>query len=170
MSDFVTRGAARRALAILAAGGLLTGGITAALPASAADQPAKPAASAQPDHPFKGGKAQKADKLGKRDRERLAAAQQTGDRQQTIMIVTKDGASDKVAKAIRDGGGHVRYQSAKLNYLSAVVRTSSVTKTADLADVLAVDLDETFKQPETVSRDSKGTRYTGPDASTPDNN
>ncbi|MGZ4591195.1 MAG: S8 family serine peptidase, partial [Actinomycetes bacterium] len=47
---------------------------------------------------------------------------------------------------------------------------SSVTKTADLADVLAVDLDETFKQPETVSRDSKGTRYTGPDASTPDNN
>ena len=184
MSDLTTPGAARKALAILAAGGLLTAGIAAASPSMAAERPTTDSPAADSgvsaldatspaddpvDGPVKGSGTPQDDALGELDRERLAAALQEGETRTTIMVVTKPGASDDVVKSIRAAGGYVRFHSAKLSYLSAVVRTTNVAKTADLSTVLAVDLDETLTQPDPIAQ-AGGTQYDGPDASTRDNN
>jgi hypothetical protein len=176
LSVHTKNGVARKTLAILATGGLLTGGIAAAAaaPANAANKAGKHAA-AKPKAvkalaPVKTAGAPKGDKLGQRDRQRLATARRSGDRTVTIMVVTKKGQASAVAEHIRAAGGYVRYQSSKLNYLSAVVKTAKVTTTSELTAVRAVDLDETLKIPEKAGAASTGTQFTGPDASTPDNN
>ncbi len=183
MPDSSTPGAARKALAVLAAGGLLTAGIAAASPAVAVQRTAdtgtaqegsgttdSPSDTPAPaDGPIKAD-GEEGDKLGDADREKLAEAEASGEPTTTIIVVTKDGASADVAQSIRAAGGYVRYESAKLGYLSAVVRTAQVLKTADLAKVLSVDLDETLKQPEPVARASSGVDYDGPDAGTPNSN
>jgi len=176
LSFHTSHGAARKLIAILASGGLLTGGIAAATaaPATAADRAGQHAASkhrATPTlAPIKATHAGKGDKLGQRDRERLTSARRSGDRTVTIMIVTKKGQASAVAKQIRAAGGYVRYESSTLNYLSAVVKTAKVTTTSQLAAVRAIDLDETLKIPEKAATPSAGKTYSGPDASTPDDN
>lgn len=175
MSVHATPGAARTTLALLAAGGLLTGGIASAAPATAAAQSkhSTKAAHLKPVKPittFKVSKAARDDKLGQHDRQLLDEAKRTDESTVTIMVTTKAGQASSVARSIRAKGGYVRYLAPKLNYLSAVVRTSNVTKTSSLTAVKAVDLDETVKLPEQPSRASSGTHYTGPDASTPDSN
>lgn len=183
MPDSSTPGAARKALAVLAAGGLLTAGIAAASPATAVqrtadtgttqpgstttDDPADTPAPA--DGPIKA-TGDDGDKLGDADRQRLAEAVATGEPTTTIMVMTKDGAIADVARAIRESGGYVRYQSTRLDYLSAVVRTAQVTKTVDLAAVLSVDLDVPYHLPVPEATPTNTRVYDGPDAGTPNAN
>jgi hypothetical protein len=175
LSVHTAHGVARKTLAILAIGGLLTGGVAAAAaaPASAADkvpQHSGKQKAVKALSPIKQIRVQKGDKLGQRDRERLARARRSGTQTVTIMVVTKKGQAGSVAKDIRAAGGYVRYQSSKLNYLSAVVQTTKVTKTSELTAVRAIDLDETVKIPDKAGAASTGTNFTGPDASTPNSN
>ena len=158
MSLHHTHGIARRTLAILATGSLLTGGLAAATAAQASaatnghQRAAAQHKAVRALDSFKA--AGKNDKLGHRDRQRLAVLLRKGDQQVTILVATKKGETAAVAKQIRAAGGYIRYRADKLNYLSAVVKTKKVTSTSKLAAVRAVDLDETLKIPDQPARAS----------------
>jgi len=156
------RGRGRTTLAALAAASLLTGGLAAATPASAAPQDAKP---------LKTAKVQGKDKLGSDDRTKLAKAEAKGDEFVTVMIVADKGKAGQARKQVRALGGSIRYSADKYGYFSARVPVSKVEKAAADASVLALDLDEVIKLPEasTPSAESAAAA-TGPGPSTPNDN
>src|SRR4051794_9447622 len=113
-----------------------------------------------------------ADGLDAADEQKLADRVAAGEGWTTLIMVTDKGKTSSVAASIQQAGGYVRYSSDKLNYLSAVVKTSNVEKTAKLSTVRAVDLDEVVNIPDPTVQDAGGASAAAvaPGPSTPNDN
>ncbi len=117
-----------------------------------------------------------ADKLGKKDVERLDKAVSDHKATVTIMVATTKHTANRVAAQVKALGGQVTKTSDAVGYLSAKVPTGSVKQVAALGDVDAVDLDEVFRIPDPRPESKAGASATalaavaGPSASTPDSN
>jgi len=152
----------RTTLAAVAACTLLTGGIAAATPATAAPDPTRPKAATSG----------KSDKLGAHDRDLLAKAQAKGEDRVTVMFVADRSQAAQARRSVAALGGAIRYSAARLGYFSAYVPVSKVEKAASLDSVTAADLDEVVPLPKVEpqgSTDVSGTA-SGPSSSTPDDN
>jgi subtilisin family serine protease len=151
---------ARRSVAALAVGGLLTGAVLTAPPASAA-----------PGGPVKS--AAKSDRLGSHDRELLADARADGESFVTIMVTARRGELGQAKRSLKALDATIRYAADKYDYLSARVAVGKVTKVAGLDSVRAVDLDEVVPIPKVTPQGATtaaATAFDAPDASTPDDN
>lgn len=108
----------------VALGALVAGGLTA-LPAQAA--PAAKATKSQ---------------LGKHDRELLATARVNGEKTVTLLVAAAPGKNSSVAAAMQDLGATVLKSEASIDYLRVQVPTGKASAVANVAGVVAVDLDE----------------------------
>jgi subtilisin family serine protease len=111
--------------------------------------------------------------LDAHDADLLAKAESSGARNVTLIISTERGQASDVAAAVKKLGGTVAQRYDKVGYVLASVPTAKVVKTAKLAGVSAVDLDEVLKlpDPDSGSRGAKaasqGATLPGPGATTP---
>jgi hypothetical protein len=162
-----------RTVTLLAVGGLLTGGLTAAAPGAGATGVAVPTPAPAPTTVQAAPNPDQV--LGTSDEQKLRDAEHDGTRTVTILVTTTEGETAKVEADLRALGGYIRYAAPKLGYLSAVVPTSRVDKAAKLRHVRAVDLDEAVPLPEpapdaTAGKVTATAAVSAPDADTPDDN
>jgi subtilisin family serine protease len=152
----------RTTLAALAACTLLTGGLAAAGPATAASNLKPPKIT----------KAGKRDKLGAHDRDLLAKARAKGEDRVTVMFIAGQSEAARARQGVEALGGAIRYSAAELGYFSAYVPVSKVEKAAALDSVAAADLDEVIRLPEVEpkGRPAAAVASSGPGSSTPDDN
>jgi len=125
MSRSPLRGkAAVTSAAFVALGALMAGGLTA-LPAQAApaDKPTK-------------------SQLGKHDRELLATARANSERTVTLLVAAAPGQNGTVASAMTALGATVLMREDSIDYLRVQVPTGKADAVANVAAVVAVDLDE----------------------------
>lgn len=94
------------------------------------------------------GKPRDGDRLGSRDRQALARAQDAGRRTVTVLVATARGQAPLVSREVTDLGGTVRYSDRSLGYVRAVLPTGAVERTANLRGVFGVDLNERFRVPD----------------------
>jgi hypothetical protein len=87
-------------------------------------------------------------RLSKQDRQTLAAAEVSGRDTVRVLIATKDGQGDAVAKAIRDLGGTIEYREDAVNYLRASVPTDKAQAASALGTVEGLELDRTIPLPD----------------------
>jgi subtilisin family serine protease len=161
----------RRALTALLASGMVAGAaaLSGPAPANAAPvQPPAPAPVADPATP----KNAPTDELDSHDAELLAQAESSGARAVTLIISTETGQASDVAAEVKKLGGTVSQRYDKVGYVLASVPTAKVVKTAKLAGVSAVDLDEKIQLPGPDHRGgakgaAQGATLSGPDAKTP---
>jgi hypothetical protein len=125
------------------------------------------------------------DKLGSADAELLAQAKAHGDKNVTLMIATKRGATEQVADQLDAiEGAAVGRTYDKLGYVRATVPTAkadaAIDRASKLSSVQAIDLKQEIALDDpTPSADkakgakaqaTTGTTYSGPSASTPARN
>lgn len=84
---------------------------------------------------------QEGDKLGKRDRERLAEAQAEGRPEVTLLVATERGAEASVATGLAGVGGAVQRRDDDLGYIRVVVPTGKAIAASRLRGIEAVDVD-----------------------------
>ncbi|WP_156725084.1 S8 family serine peptidase [Streptomyces apocyni] len=169
---------ARRAARLTVAAGLAAAlAAAAAVPAFAAD-----GASDGDPVPVKSSQ-DRQDKLGTADAERLAEAEAKGEKTVTLLVATKPGSTEQVAKQL-DGvkGGSVGKTHDKLGYVRATLPTpkadAAIKKAAKLSSVHAIDLSAEIKLDDPTpgadaakgaKRGAKGT-YPAPSEKTPAKN
>lgn len=88
------------------------------------------------------------DKLGKRDREKLAEEIAKGSPTVTVMIAAEPGSSGRVAAEIESLGGEVKVREDELGYLRAEIPTHNVEAASKMLGIVAVDLDEVVPLPD----------------------
>ena len=151
----------------VAAGATLSG----ALPAAAApDQGAVLAALQKAAENPATPKDASADTLGAHDAELLAKAEAANKKFVTAIVATEEGKSAEVAAKIEALGGVVTRRFDQIGYVLASVPIGKVLTAAELSGIVAVDLEETIKLPETGSRHEKPGRpaqLAAPGPSTP---
>ncbi|MFF7363092.1 S8 family serine peptidase [Streptomyces sp. NPDC008125] len=133
--------AARRVARVAAAAGLVAAlAATGAVPVFAADDPAattvKPAATGD-----------SGDKLGKSDAQVLAQAEAKGEKNVTLMVATKPGATEQVKSQLDAVSGSVPgITYDKLGYVRATVPTktakTTIASASKLSSVLGIDLQQ----------------------------
>jgi subtilisin family serine protease len=135
----------RRSFAALLASGVAMGAasVTGMTPAHA-DPVAAPASAPATDT----SETPKADTLGSKDVELLAAAEAKGEQKVTVIIATDKGDAAKVADSVRKLGGTISRRFDKVGYVLAEVPTGNVRKAAKLPGVAGLDLDDVVKQPD----------------------
>ena len=107
-------------------------------------------------------------KLGKHDRQLLAAARADGRATVTLLIVTAPGGTKQVADALAAQGGTIRYSDNDLGYLRAVVPTAKAEAAASVAGVQSADLDEVIPLDDPrPDGQTVPTPFPPPDATTP---
>lgn len=162
MSNLLQSGPGRTALAALAAGALLTGGLAAAGPVSATGQEAQP---------LKGSHAARHDKLDAQDQALLAEAVTSGKRSVAVMVIARNGETAAAKKDLRALGASIRHSADKYSYFSANVPVKKVEKAAASSSVRAIDVDKVVPLPEVTARKGgSATAAQGPGARTPDSN
>ena len=129
-------------------------GVTAAAAAPVAPPTAEPAAESVE------AKDATTDTLETRDVELLAKAEAEGVRRVTLIIATDKGEAADVAAAVQKLGGTVTRRFDKVGYLLASVPTAKVLKTAELAGIAAVDLDEKVRVPDPKPEALAGAKVT----------
>ncbi len=140
-------------LAVL--GALIAAGSTA-LPAAAAAGPAAPAGKSQ---------------LGKHDRELLATARVNGEQRVTLLIAAAPGKNSTVASGLQSLGATVVKRDDDVSYLRASVPITKAEQAANLANVVAADLDEVIPLDDPAPQGSQQpTPQTPPGATTPRDN
>jgi subtilisin family serine protease len=122
----------------VAAGSITLTGVTAAQAAPAPD-PVDVPKTAPADTP--------AAVLGAHDAELLTKAEVEGDTKVTVIIAADQGDTAAVVENVRKLGGTVTRRNDQVGYVSAVVPTAGVLKTAKLDSVTALDLDEVIQLP-----------------------
>src|SRR3954453_730428 len=115
----------RAAVALTALGAMVAAGVAVPTVASAA-----PAASA------------KKSQIGKHDRELLNNAIAKGSSTVTLLIATAPGKTSSVIRALQTLGPVISKNDSDVGYIRAVVPVVNVEAAANLADVVAADLDE----------------------------
>ena len=115
---------ARTGAATCVLGALVVGGLTAAPAQAAPSGPSKPS------------------QLGKHDRELLAEAEAQGERSVTLLFASRAGRNASVASALTSLGAVVLKREDSIDYLRVRVPIDKVHRAANLADVVAADLDE----------------------------
>jgi subtilisin family serine protease len=162
----------RRALTALLASGVVVGAAALSGPAPAAAAPVQapaPAPVADPATP----KDAPTGELDSHDAELLTKAESTGARTVTLIISTEKGEAAQVAAGIKGLGGTISQRYDKVGYVLASVPTAKVVRTAKLAGVSAVDLDEAIPLPDPelarggAKGAAQGATLSGPGASTP---
>ena len=155
--------------ALLASGVAMSAATFTGVTVAAAEPAATPVPATEPAAP----KDPADDTLGSRDVELLAEAEANGDRKVTVIIATDKGEAVDVAAAVKKLGGTVTRRFDKVGYVLAEVPTATVKKTAKLAGVAALDLDDVIELPDpTVERGvaraaKQAATLPGPDAKTP---
>ncbi|MBM0256160.1 S8 family serine peptidase [Micromonospora sp. 4G55] len=148
----------------------------AALSGHRPQQTGKPLEPERPDTSFgqrnRGSRALHA-KLGDHDQRLLQRAQASEQRTVTLLMSARRGSTRSVAAAIRRAGGFVGRIVDDLGYVRATVPTGAVVGIAEHDDVLAIDLNDTFRVPDPQPAEAAGTpvdRIAAPDSDTPANN
>jgi subtilisin family serine protease len=141
----------RATVALTALGAMVAAGV--AVPTVAA---AAPAASA------------KKSQIGKHDRELLNNAIVKGSSTVTLLIATTPGKTSSVISALQTLGAVISKSDSDVSYIRAVVPTGKVEAAANLADIVAADLDEVIPldQPEPAGTQAP-TPQTPPGSTTP---
>lgn len=126
----ISRGsrARRSTVALTTLGALVATGLTAP---SAFGAPSAPASSA------------KHSQLGKHDRELLATAKAQGASTVTLLIAAANGKNNSVISGLKSLGAVIRKADGDVSYIRADVPLSKVEAAANLAGIVAADLDET---------------------------
>jgi subtilisin family serine protease len=88
------------------------------------------------------------DTLGSHDADLLAQAEAKHQKNVIVIIATDKGRAPDVAAKVKSLGGTVSRRFDKVGYVLASVPTGQVLRTAKLAGISAVDLDEAIKLPE----------------------
>lgn len=144
----------RSALAVTALGALVAAGVAA--PSTATAAPAGPAKKSQ---------------IGKHDRELLNAAVAKGSSTVTLLIATTPGRTSSVISGLQGLGATISKSDSDVSYIRAVVPVGKVEAAANLADIVAADLDEVIplEQPEPAGTQAP-TPQTPPGPATPRDN
>jgi subtilisin family serine protease len=144
----------RRTTVVLAAiGALIATGLTAP---SATGAPADPAKRSQ---------------IGKHDHELLAAARAKGASTVTLLIAAASGSNNSVVSGLQSLGAVVSKQDNDVSYIRAVVPIGKVEAAANLAGVVAADLDEVIPLDDPVPHGEQApTPQPPPGANTPRDN
>ena len=139
------------ALSVTALGALVTAGL--AVPS---------AASAAPNA------AAKKSQLGKHDHELLDAAIAKGSSTVTLLIAATPGRTSSVISGLQALGATISKSDSDVSYIRAVVPVGKADAAANLADIVAADLDEVIPldQPEPAGTQAP-TPQTPPGPSTP---
>ncbi|HST47976.1 MAG TPA: S8 family serine peptidase [Jatrophihabitans sp.] len=113
----------------------------------------------------------KQSQIGKHDRELLATAIASGKPTVTLLIAAAPGQNSTVISALQALGATVAKADSDISYIRAVVPTGKVEAAANLAGIVAADLDEVVEldQPEPAGTQAP-TPQTPPGASTPRDN
>jgi hypothetical protein len=137
----------RRTFTALLASGVAMGAATFTGVTAANAEPVI-ASAIEPDAEVATPKEAVSDTLESHDIELLAKAEAQGARAVTLIIATDKGEAPDVAAAVKKLGGVVTRRFDKVGYVLASVPTGKVLKTAKLAGIAAIDLDETVKVPD----------------------
>src|SRR5829696_3740052 len=123
MTDFAAARARRAFLRGMA--GALTLGVLAVAP-GAAGQPPPPGSD---------------EKLGKADRDRVAAAERAGRARVTLLIAARRDRIDQAAADVRALGGEIEARNDRVDYLKVSIPTGKADDAARLGSISAVDVD-----------------------------
>ncbi|WP_408652426.1 S8 family serine peptidase [Jatrophihabitans sp.] len=146
---------ARRSTVALAALG--------ALVASSVSAPAAFAAS--------GATAAKQSQIGKHDRELLATATANGASTVTLLIAAAPGQNNSVISALKSLGAVIKKADGDVSYIRAVVPIAKTEAAANLANIVAADLDEVIALDDPSPEGSQlASPQVAPNASTPRDN
>jgi subtilisin family serine protease len=154
----------RRTLATAMAFGL-TAGVMAASSATVA--------SAGPSARHGLPKAASSDALGSHDEDLLAAAEAKGEPRVTLLVAADTGKTGNVSAALTKLGGKIAKRVDAVGYLRVSLPTAAVRTAAGLADVTAIDLNETIRVPNPRPEHKAGVRaapqatVAGPGPTTP---
>jgi hypothetical protein len=145
---------ARRSTVALVAMGALVASVVSAQSASAA-----PAATG------------KQSQIGKHDRELLANATAAGASTVTLLIAATPGKNNSVMTALKSLGAVIKKADGDVSYIRAVVPIGKVEAAANLADIVAADLDEVIALEDPTPQGAQlATPQAPPNASTPRDN
>ncbi|MFL6162324.1 MAG: S8 family serine peptidase [Jatrophihabitantaceae bacterium] len=154
MQIFRTPRVRRATVALTALGALVAAGFS--VPAAASAAPASP----------------KHSQIGKHDRELLDAAIANGAPTVTLLIAAVPGKNNSVISALQSLGAVISKSDSDVSYIRAVVPTGKVEAAANLADIVAADLDEVIplEDPTEPAGTQLPTPQTPPGPSTPRDN
>ncbi|KRF41389.1 serine protease [Terrabacter sp. Soil810] len=146
----------RTAVVLSAFGVIAAGGLTAPQALAAPSAAASPA---------------KASQLGKHDRELLATARAKGSPTVTLLIAAVPGQNNAVTSALKSLGAVISKADSDISYIRAVVPIDKAQTAADLAGIVAADLDEVIPLDDPTPQGSQPpAAQTPPGPSTPRNN
>lgn len=123
--------------------GAMAAGLTVGVMAAAGATAASAGPSARHGLP----KAASADALGSHDEELLAAAEAKGEARVTVLVAADKGQTGNVSAELSKLGGTIAKRVDAVGYVRASLPTGKVRAAAGLADVTAIDLNETIKLP-----------------------
>ncbi|HEX8095028.1 MAG TPA: S8 family serine peptidase [Jatrophihabitans sp.] len=134
-----------------------------ALVASSVSAPAAFAAS--------GATAAKQSQIGKHDRELLATATANGASTVTLLIAAAPGQNNSVISALKSLGAVIKKADGDVSYIRAVVPIAKTEAAANLANIVAADLDEVIALDDPSPEGSQlASPQVAPNASTPRDN
>ena len=149
-------GARRTTVALTALGALVASGASAPSAFGASGTTAAPAKQSQ---------------IGKHDRELLATAVVNGESTVTLLIAAAPGQNNSVINGLKSLGAVVSKADGDVSYIRAVVPIGKVDAAANLANIVAADLDEVIPLDDPIPAGSQlPTPQTPPSASTPRDN
>jgi subtilisin family serine protease len=146
----------RSSVALAALGALVASGVSAPSAFGA------PGASAD---------SKKQSQIGKHDRELLATASATGASTVTLLIAAASGQNNSVISGLQSLGAVISKADGDVSYIRAVVPIGKVESAANLAGIVAADLDEVIPLDDPAPDGSQAaTPQTPPGAGTPRDN
>jgi subtilisin family serine protease len=80
--------------------------------------------------------------LGKHDRQLLSDARMAGDKTVTLLIASRPGQNNSVVDGLRALGATISKQDSDISYIRAIVPIDKAATAANLAGIVAADLDE----------------------------
>ena len=148
--------ARRSTVALTALGALVASGVSAPSAFGASGATATPAKQSQ---------------IGKHDRELLATAMVNGESSVTLLIAAASGQNNSVITSLKSLGAVISKADGDVSYIRAVVPIGKVEAAANLANIVAADLDEVIPLDDPTPGGAElPAPQTPPDASTPRDN